>query len=170
MNIKRCKRVTGYTLVISISFALLILTGCADFKKKTGNFLGGDSGEQPMDSRDEAIGKYNYTGIKDEFILGSPSIIPDVVRSGETVTQTIQYAVLSPAKDKIFKVQEIVTLSGKGILLELSKKELEKMQGTHTSTVQFTIPNGLARGRYKLITTISTVGMEKKQTGNFRLK
>ncbi|MBA4417360.1 MAG: hypothetical protein C0392_05560 [Syntrophus sp. (in: bacteria)] len=170
MNIYRSRRVIVYTTLISIACVLLILTGCADFKKKTGTFLGGDSGEQPMDSRDEAIGKYNYKSIKDEIILGSPSIIPDVARIGDTITQTMQYVVLSPEKNKSFKVQEVVTLSGKGILLELSRKEIEKMQGTHTSTVQFTIPNGLARGSYKLITTISTAGMEKKQTGSFRVK
>jgi hypothetical protein len=170
MNIKGCRRAVVCTVLVSISCALLILSGCADFKKKTGSFLGGDSGERPMDSRDEAIGKYHYKGVKDEIILGSPSIIPDVVKIGDTATQTIQYAVLSPEKDKSFKVQEVVTLSGKGILLELSRKEIEKMQGTHISTVQFTIPKGLARGNYKLITTISTAGMEKKQTEGFRVK
>jgi methionine-rich copper-binding protein CopC len=79
----------------------------------------------------------------------------------------LPFTLLAPQKETTFKVVEIVTMSGEGILMELSRKDSEKPQGTHTSSVQIVIPENLPRGSYTLTTTIIANGIEKKQLGRF---
>jgi hypothetical protein len=157
---------SGPLALISLAFVLAVLFGCAGFQKRVDGLFG----DSATDIRDEAAVKYNYKGVRDEVFVEPPTISPNIVSAGDTIIQTTQFAVLSPDKYKKFKVTEIVTLSGKDILLELSRKDSERPQGAQVSTVTFTVPSGLARGIYRLIATISIPGMERKQTGNFRVK
>ncbi len=151
---------------MSLTIALIAFSGCADFQKRVDSVFG----DSATDVRDEAAVKYNYKGAKDEVFVEPPNVSPNIVGPGDSITQTTQFAVLSPDKYKKFKVTEVVTLSGKDILLELSRKDSERPQGAQISTLQFTVPGGLARGAYKLIVAISIPGMERKQIGNFRVK
>jgi hypothetical protein len=64
---------------------------------------------------------------------------------------------------------ETTVLSGAGITMELSRKENERYQGTHLSTLRLVIPKDLPSGDYALITTIATDVQSYKQTSTFRV-
>lgn len=142
------------------------LTGCAGFQ---GAAKGPEKPEQ-ADSRAEAVRKYNYSGPKDALFVETMTITPATVTSGDAVAVTIPFTVLSSNKDKRFLVQEVFVLSGKDITLELSRNKSERQQGLNTLTMQFVIPKGLSRGNYTLVNTLTTNGMEKKQSVGFRVK
>jgi hypothetical protein len=124
----------------------------------------------PTGPRDEAIRAYDYGGSKEEVFLRTPKLTPAVVGAGDTLTQEVPFAVLGPQKGTTFKVLEIVTMSGGGMFMELSRKDSEKAQGVHTSNVQLVIPKDLPPGSYMLITTIIANGMERRQAGSFVVK
>ncbi len=139
--------------IFAILFVLVsAISGCAGVQKSP---------------REEAIHAYGYKGSEDEVFVRTPTLTPAVVSAGDRLTRVLPFTVLAPQKETTFTVLEIVTMSGKGILIELSRKDSEIPQGTHTSTVQFIIPKDLPRGNYELITTIIANGIEKKAFGNF---
>ena len=138
-------------LVVLLSLMMAILA-CAEVRKG---------------SRGEAVPADAYKGPKDEVFVGAPKITPNVVRAGDRLTQAMTFTLIAPEKGATFKVTEIVTVSGEGILMELSRRDSEKPQGTHTSSVQFLIPGDLPRGNYTLTTIIIANGVEKKRLGTF---
>ncbi len=123
--------------------------------------------EAKLGSREEAIRTHAYKGSRDEVFVEAPKITPTVVKAGDRLTLVLPFSLLAPQKETTFKVVEIVTMSGEGILMELSRRESEKPQGTHTSSVQLVIPGNLPRGKYTLTTTIIANGVEKKRIGSF---
>ncbi len=165
---KRFCRSTLITLSICVSLASILfgLNGCAEFRKRTDGIFGDSS----AGLRDEAVVRYNYKGASDEVFVEPPSVSPNIASAGESIVQTIRFAALSPDAHKRFMVTEIVTLSGKNILLELSRKSAERPQGSQISSIRFELPGGLARGAYKLISTISIGTAEKRQSAHFRVK
>jgi hypothetical protein len=153
-------------MVVGLFLLLAGITGCAEFQ---GASKGPEKPEQ-TDPRAEAVRKYNYTGPKDALFVETMTITPSTVTSGGTVGVTIPFTVLSSYKDKKFLVQEIFVLSGQDITLELSRNKSERQQGMNTLTMQFVIPKGLSRGNYTLVNTLTTNGMEKKQSVGFKVK
>src|SRR5208283_3948946 len=147
------KGIHGRIRIFAILFALVsAISGCAEVQ------------EGP---RDEAVRVYDYKGSGDEVFVGTPTLSPTVVSAGDRLTRVLPFTVLAPQKETTFTVLEIVIMAGKGIVIELSRKDSEIPQGTHTSTVQFLIPKDLPRGGYDLITTIIANGIEKKAIGSF---
>jgi len=144
--------VRRFVLLLSLMMAI---SACAEVKKG---------------SREEAVDAYAYKGSKDEVFMGAPKITPAMVKAGDRLTLVLPFTLLAPQKETTFKVIEIVTMSGEGILMELSRKDSEKPQGTHTSSVQFVIPENLPRGSYTLTTTIIANGVEKKRLGWFEVE
>lgn len=146
--------------LVGLAIILFIISGCAG--------LGGGKG--PANTREEAVQRYNYRGDKDALFVETPSITPAVVANGGSVTQAYRFAVLAPDVNKRFRVQEVVTLSGKGVSIELSKNVFEKHQAIHTSKIEFMIPKDLPHGNYKLITIVSISGLTKRLTGTFSVR
>ena len=155
-------------VVIAVSMCILLagMAGCGGLQGTA------KDAEKPQqaDPRDEAVRKYNYSGPKDALYVDAMTITPATVTSGEAVVVTIPFTVLSSFKDKKFLVQEVFVLSGQDITVELSRKKSERQQGTNTLTMQFVIPKGLSRGNYTLVNTLTTNGMEKKQSVGFKVK
>mgnify|MGYP001569195097 CR=1 FL=1 len=162
-----------------IFFMSFHVSGCATLsptvEKIQGEIVGfwekvkGEQKEKQTATRQEAIRKYNYNGLKDELIIESPLITPNVVSPGTKIKHELQYTLLASQKGKNFKVSETVTLSGNEIQIELSKKESDKVQGTHVSTLQFVIPKDLNQGSYKIITVISMGAQKQVVTASFKL-
>ncbi len=166
-----------------ISFFIFLISfnisGCATIsptvEKIQGGIVGfwekvkGEQKEKQTATREEAIRKYNYNGLKDELIIEPPLITPNVVSPGTKIKQELQYTLLAPQKGKNFKISETVILSGSEMQIELSKKESDKAQGIHVSTLQFVIPKDLTPGDYKIVTTISTGTQKKVVIGSFKL-
>jgi len=160
-SILRILSLTGLTIIV------LVMSGCADLQnlqKKFNSYLG-LSGTRSM-----AVKKYNYKGTKDALFVERASLAPAVVAKGGSISQKYKFAVLAPNASKRFRIQEVVTLSGEGISIELSKKVFEKDQAIHISTIEFTIPRDLPRGSYKLITDLSIPGITKQITGTFSVR
>jgi hypothetical protein len=146
--------------LIGLAIIVFVISGCAN--------LGGD--KAPTKTREEAVQRYNYRGDKNELFAEAPSITPVVAANGGSVTQIYRFAVLAPDVNKRFQVQEVVTLSGGDIVIELSRKVFEKTQAIHTTTMQFVIPKDLPRGNYNLITIIGIDGSAKKLTAQFSVR
>jgi hypothetical protein len=144
-------------LVVLLSiFLVFSFTACSTF--------------QEVGPREEAARQYRYPGLRDELIVEAPKITPPIVNPGGTLTQELRVTLLSPQKEKAFKVMEVNTLSGEGLSLELHKKESAKSQGTYTSTIQIVLPGDLPQGQYTLITTVATEDQQVRQKGTFRVQ
>jgi hypothetical protein len=150
--------------LVSLATALLVISGCADQQRKSDNYT------EPASARKVAVQKYDYRGVKDELFVEALSITPAIVTKGSSITQQYRFAVLAPVANKQFHVQEVVTLSGNDVSIELSRKVFKKSQAIHKSTLTFTIPKDLPNGNYSLITIISTSGLTKKMTGAFSVR
>jgi hypothetical protein len=135
-------------------FVLTVISGCGGF--------GWFSGKKGATARDKAVQRYGYDGNQDELFAEAPSISPKVVDKAETVRQIYKYAPLSPNTERSFRIQEVVILSGNELMIELSRKIIDKPQAIHTSTLQFVIPKDLPHGNYQIITTISADELQKK--------
>jgi len=147
-----------------LAVVLLVMSGCADLIKKL------DSTIRMVGERSTAVQRYHYRGGSDALYAEALSVSPKVVAKGGSITQSYRFAVLAPSVSKRFHIQEVVTLSGGGVSVELSRKSFEKPQAIHTSTLEFTIPKDLPGGSYELITVISTSGLSKKLTGKFSVR
>lgn len=166
-------------ILFFIFFMSFNVSGCATLsptvEKIQGEIVGfwekvkGEQKEKQTATREEAIHRYNYNGLKDELIIEPPLITPNVVSPGTKIKQELEYTLLVPQKGKNFKVSETVTLSGSEMQIQLSKKESDMAQGTHVSTLQFVIPKDLNPGGYKIITSISIGTQKKIVTGSFNL-
>jgi len=138
----------------------------ADFWKK----LKGEKTDEQVGTREEAAQKYEYKGFKEELVIESPIITPKVVKPGDVVKQELRYTLLAPQKERQFNVSETVSLSsGKEKITELMERSSKKVQGTHLSTIKFTIPADLNPGEYILTTTLSIGEQNKTVSKSFNL-
>jgi outer membrane biosynthesis protein TonB len=88
------------------------------------------------------------------FIEGS-SVVTPTVRSGSTVEANVKYTLLAPVDDKQIKITETRILSSVEKRMELDRREVVRQQGTHLSTIRFTMPDDMPKGYCVLFTTIS---------------
>lgn len=169
MELRLVKAASLLVFIVVLSSVL----GCAELQTKATALwerIQGTSKEEKAESREVVVEQSGYTGQKDELTLYSPTVQPAVVRRGNELSYQLPYALWSPDKGKEFDVIDVITLSGSGLLMELSKKTSKKPQGRHTSTLKFIVPPDLPVGSYKLISVIKVEGLEKKQQGNFMVK
>jgi hypothetical protein len=123
----------------------------------------------PSDPRDEAVRLYRYQGLRDELIVEPPRLSAVIARPGERITREITFTLLSPQREKKFVVAESVTLKGVSLAIELSKQESEKLQGSHLSTIQVTVPKDVPPGVYTIITKIATEEQQMTQKAHFQV-
>jgi hypothetical protein len=95
---------------------------------------------------------------------------PATVARGSKLSYQVTYTLSSSDTKKEFKVLDVITLSGPGVLAELSRRTYRKTQGTHVSHLEFVVPPDLDPGPYRLVSTIRAAGQEKQQQGNFTVK
>lgn len=112
--------------------------------------------DKQVASRDEATKKYENSTkekkieIEDSFITPKDGVLP-----GTMVESNVQYTVLDPVEAKNIQIVETRTLTNGKDMIELAKREVIRSQGTHISTLKFTMPEDIDKGDYTLITTIS---------------
>lgn len=153
-----------------ISLFIFQTVGCASVQKDMLTFLDNlkaSLSDKEGGSRGDAVLKYGYRDKHDEIFTDQPVVSPAVAKPGDSVRYELQYAVLSPQRDKRFVVSEIVVLTGGGETTVLAKRESEKPQGMHISTLQFDIPKDLDPGTYKIISTITSGSLKKTVQGEF---
>jgi len=88
------------------------------------------------------------------FMEGS-SVATPTVRSGSMVEANVQYTLLAPVDDNQIKITETRILFSSEKRMELDRREVVRKQGTHISTIKFTMPDDMPKGYCVLFTTIS---------------
>lgn len=170
---------------------LILFGGCASVKEEIKNInegftkglieakkefrsawaqIKGEKIETNDGSREEAVLKYDYRGQRNEIITETPTIIPMVVRAGETVSYKFQYTILSPQSDVLIPISEVTILSGDGFTLQLNSKMTSKRQGIYTSSLLLTIPKDVEVGRYRIISTITSGVLKEIVQGEFTVE
>lgn len=111
--------------------------------------------DKQIASRTEAAKKYEYKATEEKLEIEDSLVVPQNVSPGSTVEAYVQYTLLAPYETQQIKVTETRILANGNERLELAKREVVRTQGTHISTMKFTMPKDIEKGDYTLITTIS---------------
>jgi len=106
-------------------------------------------------ARNEAANKKGYAGREEKLEIDDSVVKPLEVARGTTAEAIVCYTVLVPDARKNVQITETRTLVNGKETLELAKRDVVRQQGSHLSTMKFTIPNDLRRGNYNLVTTVS---------------
>ena len=80
---------------------------------------------------------------------------------GTPVESQVGYTVLTPGTTSDVKVTESRTLVRGAESFPLSKRDVVRPQGTHMSTLKFTLPKDLAAGDYPLVTTVTSGALRR---------
>lgn len=115
-------------------------------------------------TRVEAERKYGAVK-QDKLEIDSSSLTPKDVMPGDKVESAVQYTALAAKKSQQFKVTETRTLISDTESVQLANREVVRTQGSHTSTMKFTLPKDVAKGNYTLVTTVSD-GKNKRTVKN----
>ncbi len=137
----------------------LILIGCSTVPGT------GDSG-----LRDAAVKMYRYQGLRDELIVEPLKLFPGTVSPGDMMSVELKFTVLSPQKEKQFKVQEVLTLSAADVRIQILKQDMERPQGLNVSTHQVLIPKDIPPGDYTLVATVSAEDQQVTKRAGFLVK
>jgi len=111
--------------------------------------------DKQIASRVEAAQKYKYKAKEEKLEIEDSLIVPRDVTPGSTVEAHVQYTLLAPTEAQQLKVTETRILANGNERLELAKRGVLRAQGTHISTMRFTIPKDIEKGDYTLITIVS---------------
>lgn len=116
--------------------------------------------DRQVASRAEAARRYALASqprLEVESTLNNPQrALP-----GAAVESQVGYTVLMPTNPQDVKLTESRTLVRGGESFLLSKREIVRPQGTHVSTLKFTLPRDLPAGDYALVTTITGGGLSR---------
>lgn len=120
-------------------------------------------------SRAEAVKKYVYKAKEEKLEIEDAAVKPQDATPGSQVETTVLYSVLTPDASQNIKITETRTLVNGKERLELAKREVVRPQGTHLSTMKFTMPKDIEKGDYSLITTISNGKQTKTAKSSMRI-
>ena len=115
-------------------------------------------------TRAEAVHKYGAVK-QDKLEIDSSTLTPTDVVPGDKVESTVQYTALSTNKARQIKLTETRTLVNDKESVQLASREVTRAQGSHTSTMKFTLPQDITKGNYTLVTTVSD-GKSKRTVKN----
>jgi hypothetical protein len=115
-------------------------------------------------SRAEAARKYG-TVQQDRLEIDTSTLTPNNVTPGDKVESAVQYTALAAKESQQIKVTETRTLVSDKESVQLANREVVRTQGSHTSTMKFTLPKDVAKGNYTLVTTVSD-GKNKRTVKN----
>lgn len=111
--------------------------------------------DRQVASRAQAASKYQYWVLEEKLEIEGAVIQPQIASRGSSVEAHVQYTILLPAETQKVRITETRTLVNGRERIELARRELVRAQGTHFSTMKFTMPMGIDKGDYTLITTVS---------------
>lgn len=139
-------------------FLIISINGCTERKYHVEpyRFDNYEKQEESGADREVAIERYGYTGKGDLIHIYSPIITPNDIRMGETINFKCEYVLLSPIKNKIFPIEEIITISSKKERFDLAKRNTRKTQGLHIININIILPMDLNPGQYHIITSITS--------------
>lgn len=120
-----------------------------------GGFIG-DYRDKQTATRAQAAQRYGQPGQGSRLELEGASVAPQAVPAGVVVESSVQYTTLAPDATSQVNVRETRQLvASDNSSVSLGDRQVVRAQGSHNSTIQFTMPSGVPRGNYRLVTTIS---------------
>ncbi|MBM4146936.1 MAG: hypothetical protein FJ240_11825 [Nitrospira sp.] len=87
---------------------------------------------------------------------------PQSAKNGSKVAANVRYTLYPNVPSKQIVITEKMTLKNDKEEVELVKRDIQRTQGEYTFTIQFTVPEGISKGDYTVLTTISTGDYSKK--------
>ena len=148
-------------VILFFVFLQILLTGCSSFP---------EGKIEEADLRDAAVQKYHYQSLRDEVIVETPTLSSGAVSPGDMLKMELKITVLSPQKTKRFKVLEVMALSAADVRIELLRRESERAQGLHVSTLQILIPKDIPAGDYTLVATVTAEDQQITKRVGFQVK
>ncbi|MCG6553945.1 MAG: hypothetical protein L7F77_16610 [Candidatus Magnetominusculus sp. LBB02] len=97
----------------------------------------------------------------DVIKIESYSLKPQTAHPGAPIEISVQYALRLPKRKNTAEVTEIRTLVMGTENIELSRKKIIRSDGSHKSTIKFTLPMDIEKGDYTIRTVISTPAQTK---------
>lgn len=119
----------------------------------------GNYQDQQLASRAEATTRYTVKERRLE--LEGSSSTPRAAVGGSNIESMARYSLLAPRDGEQFRILETRTLVKGNESYVLSKREVNRSQGTHQSTFRFTLPKDISKGDYALVTTVSDGNLSK---------
>jgi hypothetical protein len=111
--------------------------------------------DRQIASRADAAKRHAYRAQEQGLEIEEAAVKPENIAPGSNVEVAVVYTVLAPNPKQQVKVTEVRTLANGNTMFELAKRDIARAQGTHVSSLRFTMPKDIAKGDYTLITTIS---------------
>ena len=114
----------------------------------------GDYRDRQTATRAQAAQRYGPGA--DRLVLEGATVMPQAVRAGAAVESSVQYTTLSADAGSQVTVRETRRLvASDDSAVPLGDRQVVRAQGSHRSSIRFTMPAGIPPGSYRLVTTIS---------------
>jgi len=121
---------------------------------------------QDKQTATRAEAEHKYGAVKqDKLEIDSSTLTPADVVPGDKVESAVQYTALAANEAQQIKLTETRTLVSDKESVQLASREVTRAQGSHTSTMKFTLPKDMTKGNYTLVTTVSD-GKSKRTVKN----
>jgi len=121
---------------------------------------------QDKQTATRAEAEHKYGAVKqDKLEIDASTLTPGDVNPGDKVESAVQYTALAANEARQIKLTETRTLVNDKESVQLASREVTRAQGSHTSTMKFTLPQDVAKGNYTLVTTVSD-GRNKRTVKN----
>ncbi len=113
-----------------------------------------DYQDKQMATRAQAAERYGAVRT-DRLEIESASLAPEAASGGVAVESVVVYTTLAATEGQQIKIKETRTLLSGSDTIQLSSRDVVRQQGTHSSTLRFTLPKDIAKGEYTLVTIVS---------------
>lgn len=87
---------------------------------------------------------------------------PKSAKNGSKVEANVRYTLYPNVPSNQIVITEKMILKNEKEEVELARRDIERTQGEYTFKIQFTVPEGISKGDYIVLTTISTGDYSKK--------
>ncbi|MEW6586346.1 MAG: hypothetical protein AB1442_12145 [Nitrospirota bacterium] len=89
------------------------------------------------------------------LLVDDSAVTPLIAETGSKIEANVRYTVLGPEPLKTMRITETRILANSIKSVEIAKREISRDQGTHSSTIKFTISEDMPTGYCILYTSIS---------------
>lgn len=124
--------------------------------------------DKQVASRAEAARRYADANTRRLEVEGA-SNQPAQIAAGGKVNSEVRYTVLAPQEGERFQVTESRSLVRGKDSFPLSKRQVDRAQGSHQSAFEFTLPKDIERGDYVLVTTLAAGGVSRSAQAPLRI-
>ncbi len=130
-----------------------------------GNVL--DRQERSREATAQTVG---YTPNQGDVVrVEQVTVNPQSIRVGETVNVSVRYAVMTPNGSAPVRVREVREVYRQGQLVGNPVLEIDRQDGTYSSTLPITLPASAASGSYDVVVRVELDGTQDSQQSHFTI-